>query len=106
MTRYQYLKNCQRCVACSKQDENTLSGHARCAECAEKYAEYSRRFMEKHHDEVRQREKERYHNRAEQGLCVTCGKRQAAENHVNCEECAEYFRQQHFVRKGKKNDNC
>lgn len=71
--RYFELVNDHRCGTCGRQDERTLAGYTRCAEC---YAKAYRKTQVKTDAQKRrgvQRKKELRQKRAEEWRCKWCG---------------------------------
>lgn len=79
------------CVQCGKQDERTLSGLTRCAECAARISEGAI---------IRKKE------RLSKGLCEQCGKNPVEPYRRKCRECLdkanEYNRSRYLERKAKR----
>lgn len=85
----EYMIATQRCCLCHKQDAYTLNGRHYCADCTERRRQHSKRYWERHRDEInerrRKRSAEKYHERKEAGLCVYCGK--PSGSYAKCKQC-------------------
>lgn len=77
------------CIACGRND--AVKGIKLCQECRLKQADAAAEYYEAHREEcmakMKTNGKERYRRRRESGLCVSCGKRPAAEGKVRCGIC-------------------
>ncbi len=77
------------CIACGQ--AAVVKGIKRCQECRLKNADAQVEYYEAHRDERKAKMqvngRERYRQRRESGLCVTCGKRPAAEGKIRCGIC-------------------
>lgn len=79
----------KRCICCGRQDERTLQGLTRCADCREKQRVSKEKYRKTHkaqNDEYREKYREKC--RAEH-RCVDCGKQDARTlaGHSACYEC-------------------
>lgn len=83
--RAKYFAENARCTRCGKQDDYTLSGRRLCRVCAEKCRKDSKKYYEKHGGNPG--DKKRYQKLKESGLCVDCGKYEAKNGSVRCEDC-------------------
>lgn len=84
-----WMKEHHMCTECGKQDAYTLNGRTYCYECNEKHNERTQKQY--HSEKVTQRvlecAKQRREKRAEQGICVNCGKRKAEHGKKQCSIC-------------------
>lgn len=85
MKEYYYLKSKDICVRCRK--EKALTGRTLCYECTEKDIEKSKRYREKNHSKIRQKENARWKIWRSKGLCGRCGKVHTGEKSL-CTECS------------------
>lgn len=89
------------CIACGRND--AVKGIKLCQECRLKQADASAEYHEAHREkrlaEFKVRNKERYKQRRETGLCVRCGKRPAAEGRIRCGICLAKDRARHEKRR-------
>ena len=98
--RYYHYKSHGICVRCGQMDAR--QGRLTCANCADTKSDRDRIYYQIKRDEINDRVKtgnrERYARRKAQGICVTCGKRTAAEGHTNCGICAAKARDKQYAR--------
>lgn len=92
MTRYEYRRTQQRCVKCNTRDARTMSGKSRCAECAEKASESTRKYYQNHRDHVMLYKSERYQTMRETGICPRCNKRRPESGRALCQYCLADYR--------------
>lgn len=85
------------CVRCGQRDAKLTSIY--CPECADKRAEYNRRWTERNGQKRRDYAHGRYEakvsERRSAGLCISCGKRPAKAGRVRCEMCLAKDRESH-----------
>lgn len=77
------------CTKCGKQDAYTLSGRARCYECAEKERACSkiRYSCDNKRTRILAKAKENREKRRDSGLCTRCGKRPSEPGKSYCSVC-------------------
>lgn len=93
---YEMRKKFHYCVTCGKQDAYTLGGRARCYECNKKQNEYIKAHPE-YSQKRKEKDKAKYLERKQQGLCVVCGKK-AEKGRVRC---AKHLYANRFAQKPK-----
>ncbi len=93
------LKAAHICRDCGKQDAYTLGGRTNCAECAEKGAAKKRAWYEANRELEKTRQAEQRAKRAQNGMCVYCGKRRPEPGRKLCGWChAKQNRRNHEKR--------
>lgn len=90
--RVDYFKKRQRCVRCGAQDAYTMNGHQRCYECTEISRQYSKHRREEKADIINEKQKTRYHELRDKGICVACGKKEAVGGRAMCQKCLQKIR--------------
>lgn len=83
-----YLKSHGICIRCGYKE--AISDMVLCSDCREKN---NKSRKGKISIRQRERQKEKYHSRKENGLCVYCGKKPALPGMTKCHECRMYFNQ-------------
>ncbi len=96
--KYHRRKDNHLCVKCCKQDEQTLSGRAYCAECAEKervrYRErYNKKRVKSNSTRMLEakRNRDRYNRLKAEHRCTKCGQQdeRTLSGRICCAACAE-----------------
>lgn len=83
-----FFHSLHRCSECGTKDAYTMNGRWLCADCAEKYREYNRKYYERNAETVANRSKALRNYRREHHLCTRCGKPLADDYPYNtCEVC-------------------
>lgn len=83
-----FFHGLERCTECGAKDAFTMNGRWLCADCAEKYREYNRKYYERNADNVANRRKAVRSYRRDHHLCTECGKPLSESYSYNtCEVC-------------------
>lgn len=84
---YDFLKRLGLCPVCKTKNDSKI--YIVCANCREDKLKYYKQYYKS--EEYRQMKSnkamERYNKRKENGICVICGKNNAAKGKVKCEFC-------------------
>lgn len=97
------LRKSHLCRYCKRQDAYTISGHALCAECAEKDRERQRKRRAKDGGKKnRDRVKALRDTWRAEGVCTYCGKRKPKAGMTLCDICAAKQRQRVHDRRVEK----
>lgn len=95
MSKYQYDKALREsrlaqglCGKCGK--EPPIEGQTLCAACKETQRWQAKKYRMQHKEYTRQKNRNRYQQRLDAGLCVKCGAVPAICNQVYCAKCKEY----------------
>lgn len=97
--RYKRLRKQGLCTQCGVTPTN---GKSRCKWCAEKAKVARKSLTNEQLSAQRMKEKQRYYDLKEKGLCVTCGKKPAKTGCVRCEECLKYITEKRKQSESKK----
>lgn len=86
-----------RCGGCGRQDAFTMSGRARCADCAEVQRRASKKIREATSEELKRKKAEHYKTLKEEHRCVKCGKALSpAWDKVICQRCNAKAKQRYL----------
>lgn len=75
------------CGKCGKQPP--IPGKTLCVECLDGMKFSQRKYRAVHREEIMKRTSERYWERRNAGLCVTCGRTPHEPDRMKCKECNE-----------------
>lgn len=96
---YHFFKNLGICTYCHKRSAEP--NKVLCLECADKGREYDRNKRERHKEEYKKKDKEKYERLKEQGICTYCKHEKAMDGKTKCKKCLAKIR---YKRNLKKND--
>lgn len=82
---YDFFKELHICIRCKK--ESAEPNKVMCWECNERDKKYDKQKRERHIEEYRKKDKEKYQILKENGICTYCKKRKAAQGKLKCEKC-------------------
>lgn len=82
---YDFFKGLNICIRCKK--ESAEPNKVMCWECNERDKTYDKQKRERHIEEYRKKDKEKYQILKENGICTYCKKRKAAQGKLKCEKC-------------------
>ena len=80
------------CQRCGKKDAYTMAGRCRCAECAEKEAEYKRLYYAENKAKKAESDKKYAQRKRADGYCQRCHVRKTALGYKTCPRCLAYAR--------------